>query len=73
MREKRGYTQEKMAKMIGIGTSTYIRKENGYDQFKLDEINSILAILSTDYNTIFLTDLSLKYATKEEIYQKEGG
>lgn len=53
-RTELGYTQEQMAKMIGISTSRYVLKENGKTKFYLEEINKILSILDCKYEDIFL-------------------
>ena len=56
-RNEMGYTQEKMAKELGISKNNYYLKENGKLDFNLSEVKKILKILNASYEEIFLTDL----------------
>lgn len=63
-RKRRGYSQEDMAKLLGIDRTTYNYKENGINQFKIDEINKILLLLKVNYEDIFVPSLSQIKETK---------
>ncbi len=56
-RNEMGYTQEKMAKELGISKNNYYLKENGKLDFNLSEVKKILKILNASYEEIFLTDM----------------
>lgn len=52
----KGFTQKKIANIIGISEKTYNHKEQGKVMFKPDEILTILSCLNLsneDVNTIF--------------------
>jgi putative transcriptional regulator len=55
-RNEMGYTQEKMAKELGISKNNYYLKENGKLDFNLSEVKKILKILNASYEEIFLTN-----------------
>lgn len=40
-RKLRKYSQKKMANILGISSTQYSRKENGYSQFKMEEMFTI--------------------------------
>lgn len=56
-RNEMGYTQEKMAKELGISKNNYYLKENGKLDFNLSEVKKILKILNASYEEIFLTEV----------------
>ena len=56
-RNEMGYTQERMAKELGISKNNYYLKENGKLDFNLSEVKKILKILNASYEEIFLTDM----------------
>lgn len=53
-RNEMGYTQEKMAKELGISKNNYHLKEKGKLDFNLLEVRKILKLLNCEYNDIFL-------------------
>lgn len=53
-RVEKGLTQEAIAKLLNMEKATYVRKENGYSQFRLDEVKKILEILDCNFEDIFL-------------------
>ena len=55
-RNERGFSQEKMAKLIGISKNNYNRKETGKLDFSLGEVRKILKILNCNYNEIFFEE-----------------
>ena len=54
LRNEKGITQEKMAKLLGISKNNYNLKENGKLDFGLSEVKKILDILNVSYDDIFL-------------------
>jgi len=52
-RVERGYTQERLAYLLGISPSTYCRKEKGAQEFTLYEIECILRIFGSQYEDLF--------------------
>ncbi|MCK8825545.1 helix-turn-helix transcriptional regulator [Fuchsiella alkaliacetigena] len=52
-RKEHGVTQEDMAEVLGISTSSYCDKENGLSEFKQSEIDNILDLFSVEYEKIF--------------------
>ena len=55
-RNEKGFTQEKMAEMLGISKNNYNLKENGKLDFNLVEVKKILDILNDNYDTIFFEE-----------------
>lgn len=53
-RVERGFTQEELAKAIGVCTATYNRYEKGYTEMTESIINKVLNILNCKYEDIFL-------------------
>lgn len=53
-RVERGFTQDGLAKALGISTATYNRYENGYTEMTESTINKVLQILECKYEDIFL-------------------
>lgn len=53
-RVEKGLTQEAMARLLNMEKATYVRKENGNSQFKLDEVQRLLIILNCKFEDIFL-------------------
>lgn len=52
MRITKGYTQEKLAKMIGISAKTYNRKELGVIDFNLQEITTIVELFELNLDEV---------------------
>lgn len=52
-RVEKGYTQEQLAKKIGVNTATYNRKEKGLVDFTLTEIQDLMYYLDCDFDDIF--------------------
>jgi len=52
-RTEKGYSQRKIAKVLGISANAYNQKENGAYPFKLDEIYKLLKILECKFEDIF--------------------
>ncbi|MDI3478546.1 MAG: hypothetical protein PWQ59_2071 [Thermoanaerobacterium sp.] len=52
MRITKGYTQEKLAKMIGISAKTYNRKELGVIDFNLQEITTIVDLFGLNLDEV---------------------
>lgn len=52
-RNEKGFSQEKMAEMLGISKNNYNLKENGKLDFNLVEVKNILKILDCSYDEIF--------------------
>lgn len=53
-RVEKGLTQEAISKLLNMEKATYVRKENGKAQFKLDEVKKLLEILECNFEDIFL-------------------
>lgn len=53
-RVERGFTQEELAKAIGVCTATYNRYEKGYTEMTETVINKLLHVLECKYEDIFL-------------------
>lgn len=53
-RVEKGLTQEAISKLLNMEKATYVRKENGVSQFRLDEIKRLLEILDCKFEDIFL-------------------
>lgn len=53
-RVAKGYTQEELAKKLGISIFGYNCKETGKTEFKMSEINILLELLECTYEEIFL-------------------
>ena len=53
-RVEKGLTQEAIARLLNMEKATYVRKENGNSQFKLDEVQRLLIILNCKFEDIFL-------------------
>ena len=52
MRITKAYTQEKLAKMIGISAKTYNRKELGVIDFNLQEITTIVELFGLNLDEV---------------------
>ena len=52
-RVEKGYTQEELAKALGICTATYNRYEKGYYEMTETIISKLLTILDCKYEDIF--------------------
>lgn len=52
-RNEKGFTQEKMANLLGISKNNYNLKERGKLDFNLMEVKKILEILNSNYEDIF--------------------
>lgn len=55
LRVENDLSQDDMAKLIGISSSSYQRKESGDNQFLLIEADKIARILKKDIKDIFFT------------------
>lgn len=55
LRVENDLSQEDMAKLIGISSSSYQRKESGENQFLLIEADRIAKVLKKDIRDIFFT------------------
>lgn len=55
LRVENDLSQEDMAKLIGISSSSYQRKESGENQFLLIEADKIAKVLKKDIRDIFFT------------------
>lgn len=53
-RVEKGFTQEELAKKLGISTNAYNLKELGKREFRTSEINTLLRLLECKYEDIFL-------------------
>ena len=60
-RKEKGFSQEKMADMLGLDTSNYSRRENGETQIKIAEWERIAQILSVPLSDIFESEESSIY------------
>jgi len=56
LRRYHGISQEKMANLLNIDVRTYVFKEKGTHQFKLNEMFIISKTLSKPLEEIFLAD-----------------
>ena len=68
VRVELGYTQEDVAKLMGIVPMTYQRKETGKRDFtasELLELSEILKLTLSDINEIFFNNLLTKWLNKE--------
>jgi DNA-binding XRE family transcriptional regulator len=52
-RVEKGYTQQELAKLIGMNTCSYNHKENGSIDFTLSEIQDLMYYLDCDFDDIF--------------------
>lgn len=60
-RKFKGYTQADIAKALGIELRTYINKEQGVSQFKINEMFLIARLLQMDIGDIFLPPNFMKH------------
>lgn len=54
LRKMNNISQKEMSEKLGIGATTYAQKENGYTDFKLDEIYIIARFFNKNIEDIFL-------------------
>lgn len=66
LRVERGFKQDDMARMLGIGITTYNRKENGLSEFTESECRKICKILNISPVDIFFNDEVTKCTTNNE-------
>jgi len=64
LRVEHNIKQEYMARILGIGKSTYNRKENGKAQFTEEEIRKICTFFGKDPKDIFFYDVFEKQKTE---------
>ena len=64
LRVEYGYKQIDLAQKIGMPVSTYIRKENGYAEFTVSEVQKICSIFNKTAEEIFFTDKVTKCITE---------
>ena len=60
-RKEKGFSQEKMADLLGLDTSNYSRRENGETNIKIAEWERIAQILSVPLSDIFESEESSIY------------
>lgn len=53
MRSEKGYTMQDMAKALGMTKNCYYKKENGFNDFYLDEVRKILILFDCKFEDIF--------------------
>lgn len=63
LRVKHGLSQEDTAKLLGITSSTYNRKENGSRKFYVDEAGKLADIFNTTVEEIFFANKVTKRIT----------
>lgn len=56
LRAEHALTQDECAKLLGVTTATYNRKENGVTPFDVREVNVILHTFSAKYEDIFMSE-----------------
>ena len=66
-RNYNGFTQEFMAKHLGISLRTYINKEAGFSQFKADEMFVIANLLNMNIGEIFVPTNFMKHEIDKEV------
>ena len=64
-------TQQKMAKILGIGQSTYTQKENGLYPFTEWEVKRLVEFFNTAYEDIFGSSFKRDYSN-ERVPRKRG-
>lgn len=52
LRIKKGYTQEQVAKALGINRTTYTKYETGVTQPSLEQLKKLSELFEVDYNTL---------------------
>lgn len=57
IRNEYGYSIDDMARMLGISTNCYFRKEKGKTDFYLCEVRKILDLFNVEFNEIFFTPI----------------
>jgi len=65
-RKERGFSQEKMADLLGLDTSNYSRRENGETNIKITEWEKIAQILGVALPEIYESEESLFYQVNSE-------
>lgn len=58
IRESKKYKADKMASLIGVTVSAYIKKENGQSQFKMNEMFLIAQEFNMRIEDIFTPDFT---------------
>jgi len=58
VRTEKGYSQERMADLLGLDTSNYNRRENGETKIKITEWEKIASILNVPISEIFESEES---------------
>ena len=64
LRVEKGLTQKQMASLIGMPGSSYSRKENGDNQFTLQEAYKISQVLEKTIDEIFFYNQSSRTGTE---------
>lgn len=49
-----GYTQEKLAKLLGLDHTTYSYKERGERNFTIEEVVKLMTLFNCKFEDIFL-------------------
>ncbi len=65
IREKKGYSIEEMAQVIGKSSCNYFKKENGDVKFSVNEAIKISRFLKCKVEKIFFKETLLENETKE--------
>lgn len=60
MRVSKGLLQTDMAKILNIGISTYICKENGKREFTLEEIYKLMNYFNCEFEDLFMDKKELE-------------
>lgn len=68
LRKYKGYTQKEVADMLGIDLRTYVNKEHGDSQFKINEMFFIAKKFGMEIGDIFLPT---NFMNHEVIYEGE--
>ncbi|MGJ0845930.1 helix-turn-helix transcriptional regulator [Tissierella praeacuta] len=64
LRVTHGIHQKDISELLGIGETTYNRKENGFNEFTENEIFLICNYFKVDPKDIFFNDIVTKTTTK---------
>lgn len=67
LRKENNYSQEDLAKILGVTDSTYRNKETGKTQFKMDEMFILANLFDGDMEDIFLpTNFTVRDKNRKE-------
>ena len=65
VRHEKGYTMQGMADILGISKGCYFKKENGFTDFYLDEVNKILNLFHCSFDDIFFEKIVNQKVNKD--------